>query len=146
MPLRAEQVGSLLRPQDLLAARASFLDGRIDLTELRSAEDTAIREAVARQREIGLDVYADGEMRRACGRSCATACRGSSARASLTSSSTHPSTPTISTRSIARRCGNQAATRMRNLKPPSPATTPRSRAFLARASRWPFMYAEATAA
>ncbi|HYX11526.1 MAG TPA: hypothetical protein VE817_06075, partial [Candidatus Acidoferrum sp.] len=65
MALRAEQVGSLLRPQDLLAARASFLDRQIDLAELRSAEDTAIREAVARQREIGLDVYADGEMRRA---------------------------------------------------------------------------------
>jgi 5-methyltetrahydropteroyltriglutamate--homocysteine methyltransferase len=65
MGLRAEQVGSLLRPHDLLAARATFVDGRIDLAELRSAEDTAIREAVARQREIGLDVYADGEMRRA---------------------------------------------------------------------------------
>jgi 5-methyltetrahydropteroyltriglutamate--homocysteine methyltransferase len=65
MPLRAEQIGSLLRPHDLLAARALFVDGRIDLAGLRSAEDSAIRDAVARQREIGLDVYADGEMRRA---------------------------------------------------------------------------------
>src|SRR5712671_5527666 len=65
MSLRAEQVGSLLRPPDLLAARASFAEGHIDLAELRSAEDTAIRAAVARQREIGMDVFADGEMRRA---------------------------------------------------------------------------------
>jgi 5-methyltetrahydropteroyltriglutamate--homocysteine methyltransferase len=65
MPLRAEQVGSLLRPPDLLAARAAFADGRIELAELRAAEDAAIREAVGRQREIGLDIYADGEMRRA---------------------------------------------------------------------------------
>ncbi len=65
MPLRAEQVGSLLRPPDLLAARASFVGARIDLSELRSTEDGAIRSAVARQREIGIDVFADGEMRRA---------------------------------------------------------------------------------
>ena len=65
MSLRAEQVGSLLRPPELLAARASFAAGQIGLTELRSTEDAAIRAAVARQSEIGLDVYSDGEMRRA---------------------------------------------------------------------------------
>ena len=64
MPLRAEQVGSLLRPPDLLAARAAYADGRIELAGLRSREDAAIRQAVARQREIGIDVYADGELRR----------------------------------------------------------------------------------
>jgi 5-methyltetrahydropteroyltriglutamate--homocysteine methyltransferase len=63
-PIRAEQVGSLLRPPTLLAARAAFADGRLDLSSLRSIEDEAIRAAVARQREIGLDVLADGEMRR----------------------------------------------------------------------------------
>src|SRR5215510_6087016 len=64
MSLRAEQVGSLLRPAALLAARSAFADGRLDLTSLRAKEDEAIRAAVARQREIGLDVLADGEMRR----------------------------------------------------------------------------------
>jgi 5-methyltetrahydropteroyltriglutamate--homocysteine methyltransferase len=64
MSLRAEQVGSLLRPAALLAARSAFADGRLDLTSLRTKEDEAIRAAVARQREIGLDVFADGEMRR----------------------------------------------------------------------------------
>jgi 5-methyltetrahydropteroyltriglutamate--homocysteine methyltransferase len=65
MSFRAEQVGSLLRPPDLLAARASFGEGRLNLAGLRSAEDTAIRAAVARQRDIGIDIYSDGEMRRA---------------------------------------------------------------------------------
>jgi len=64
MPPRAEQVGSLLRPPELLAARAAFADGRLDLPSLRATEDAAIRAAVSRQREIGLDVLADGEMRR----------------------------------------------------------------------------------
>ena len=64
MPLRAEQVGSLLRPPELLATRAAYAAGRIDLNALRSVEDAAIRKAVERQREIGIDVYADGELRR----------------------------------------------------------------------------------
>src|SRR3954447_18523788 len=64
-PLRAEQVGSLLRPSELLEARSAFADQRIDVAELRAREDAAIRDAVIRQRDIGLDVYADGEMRRA---------------------------------------------------------------------------------
>jgi 5-methyltetrahydropteroyltriglutamate--homocysteine methyltransferase len=64
MALRAEQVGSLLRPPALLAARSAFTDGRLDLSSLRAKEDEAIRAAVSRQREIGLDVIADGEMRR----------------------------------------------------------------------------------
>ncbi len=62
--LRAEQVGSLLRPPDLLSARAAHADGAIDLAALRAKEDEAIRAAVARQRDIGMDVFADGEMRR----------------------------------------------------------------------------------
>jgi 5-methyltetrahydropteroyltriglutamate--homocysteine methyltransferase len=64
-PLRAEQVGSLLRPPDLLAARAAHAEGRIDLPALRSREDVAIRDAVQRQQDAGVDVYVDGEMRRA---------------------------------------------------------------------------------
>jgi 5-methyltetrahydropteroyltriglutamate--homocysteine methyltransferase len=62
--LRAEQVGSLLRPPDLLAARQAFADGALHLAALRAKEDASIRAAVARQRDIGLDVVADGEMRR----------------------------------------------------------------------------------
>jgi 5-methyltetrahydropteroyltriglutamate--homocysteine methyltransferase len=64
MSLRAEQVGSLLRPPDLLAARAAYAEGRLDPAGLRAKEDNAIKAAVFRQRDIGLDVVADGEMRR----------------------------------------------------------------------------------
>ena len=46
MRLRAEQVGSLLRPPDLLAARAAHADGVIGLATLRAKEDEAIRAAV----------------------------------------------------------------------------------------------------
>jgi 5-methyltetrahydropteroyltriglutamate--homocysteine methyltransferase len=65
MRLRAEQVGSLLRSPALLAARATYAQGAITLDALRAEEDAAIRHAVARQQEIGLDVFSDGEMRRA---------------------------------------------------------------------------------
>ncbi|HVZ21027.1 MAG TPA: hypothetical protein VG871_08195 [Vicinamibacterales bacterium] len=62
--MRADQVGSLLRPADLLAARRAYADSQIDLVVLRAKEDDSIRTAVARQRNIGLDVLSDGEMRR----------------------------------------------------------------------------------
>ena len=58
MRYRAEQVGSLLRPSELLRARASQ-------TELRDLEDRCIKQALDKQRELGLDVFTDGEMRRA---------------------------------------------------------------------------------
>jgi 5-methyltetrahydropteroyltriglutamate--homocysteine methyltransferase len=61
---RAEQVGSLLRPPDLLAARAARAEGRLGPDALRAAEDEAILGALALQREVGLDVYSDGEFRR----------------------------------------------------------------------------------
>src|ERR1700679_3834447 len=62
---RAEQVGSLLRPPELLAARAAHAAGQIPLDELRRVEDQAILAALEKQRSIGLDVLSDGEMRRA---------------------------------------------------------------------------------
>jgi len=73
-PARAEIVGSLLRPPALRDAidavyepghRALLAEERAkDLTALRRAEDDAIREAVARQIDLGLDVVSDGEFRR----------------------------------------------------------------------------------
>jgi len=63
-PYRAEQVGSLLRPPELLEARASYAQGRIQLEELRSLEDRAILQALEKQRQVGLDIYTDGELRR----------------------------------------------------------------------------------
>jgi 5-methyltetrahydropteroyltriglutamate--homocysteine methyltransferase len=63
-PFRAEHVGSLLRPSELLAARVSHAEGKISDSELRAIEDRAILAALGRQRAAGLDVYTDGEMRR----------------------------------------------------------------------------------
>jgi 5-methyltetrahydropteroyltriglutamate--homocysteine methyltransferase len=64
-PFRADHVGSLLRPPGLLRARDDFAAGKITAGELRSAEDEAIREAVAMQQEVGLQSVTDGEFRRA---------------------------------------------------------------------------------
>jgi 5-methyltetrahydropteroyltriglutamate--homocysteine methyltransferase len=64
-PFRADHVGSLLRPPALLKAREEHAAGRIDDEELRAAEDEAIREAVALQRDVGLRSATDGEFRRA---------------------------------------------------------------------------------
>ncbi len=61
---RADQVGSLLRPPELLAARAAHADGRLAADALREVEDQAILGALARQREVGVDVLTDGEYRR----------------------------------------------------------------------------------
>src|SRR6185312_8760883 len=63
-PCRAEHVGSLLRPPELLAARAAHQAGRLSAADLRAVEDNAIGEAIALQREVGLQGVTDGEMRR----------------------------------------------------------------------------------
>jgi 5-methyltetrahydropteroyltriglutamate--homocysteine methyltransferase len=64
-PFRADHVGSLLRPPQLLQAREDAKEGRIDAAELRSIEDDAIREVVRQQEEVGLRSATDGEFRRA---------------------------------------------------------------------------------
>src|SRR5215472_12425289 len=64
-PFRADHVGSLLRPANLLAARADFAAGTIDAAQLRAIEDAAIAEAVAMQSDVGLQSATDGEFRRA---------------------------------------------------------------------------------
>jgi 5-methyltetrahydropteroyltriglutamate--homocysteine methyltransferase len=64
-PFRADHVGSLLRPASLLAARDDFAAGRIEAGQLRELEDAAIADAVAMQRDTGLQSATDGEFRRA---------------------------------------------------------------------------------
>jgi 5-methyltetrahydropteroyltriglutamate--homocysteine methyltransferase len=64
-PFRADHVGSLLRPPELLRAREDHAAGRIDGDELRAAEDAAIRDVVKLQRDVGLRTVTDGEFRRA---------------------------------------------------------------------------------
>ena len=63
-PFRADHVGSLLRPAELLRARDDAAAGTIDAAELRAVEDEAIRDIVRMQEEIGLRGVTDGEFRR----------------------------------------------------------------------------------
>ena len=64
-PYRADHVGSLLRPPELLRAREEHAAGRLGAEELRAVEDEAIRDAVRLQEEVGLRSATDGEFRRA---------------------------------------------------------------------------------
>ena len=64
-PFRADHVGSLLRPPELLAARSDFEGGRIGADQLRAVEDDAVRDAVKLQHDAGLQSATDGEFRRA---------------------------------------------------------------------------------
>lgn len=63
-PFRADHVGSLLRPIELLQARDDHAAGRIDDAELRRVEDQAILDVIALQQEVGLRSATDGEFRR----------------------------------------------------------------------------------
>ena len=64
IPFRAEHIGSLLRPPELLKARAAHAAGELPLDRLRAAEDRAIVEVLEKQRLLGMDVVTDGELRR----------------------------------------------------------------------------------
>jgi 5-methyltetrahydropteroyltriglutamate--homocysteine methyltransferase len=63
-PFRADHVGSLLRPAELIQARQDAAAGTITAGELRAVEDDAIAAAVRRQQEVGLAAVTDGELRR----------------------------------------------------------------------------------
>jgi 5-methyltetrahydropteroyltriglutamate--homocysteine methyltransferase len=63
-PFRADQVGSLLRPDRLKEARTRFQNNEITNDQLRELEDEAIREVVRNQEAIGLQSITDGEFRR----------------------------------------------------------------------------------
>ena len=63
-PFRADHVGSLLRPKEVLQARDEFAKGEISAEQLAQVEDEAIRDAIRMQGEVGLKSATDGEMRR----------------------------------------------------------------------------------
>jgi 5-methyltetrahydropteroyltriglutamate--homocysteine methyltransferase len=63
-PYRADHVGSFLRPKALLDAREARRTGSIDDAALRAVEDTAIRDIVRFQQDLGLRGITDGEFRR----------------------------------------------------------------------------------
>src|SRR6185503_20862689 len=62
--LRADVVGSLLRPAVWREARAAFDEGRVDEPAFRRIEDDAVRDAIRFQEALGFEVVTDGEIRR----------------------------------------------------------------------------------
>lgn len=62
---RADQVGSLLRPKEILAARAKLPVNSQDTSSLRPLEDRYIADVVRKQLKAGLRSVTDGEFRRA---------------------------------------------------------------------------------
>lgn len=62
--LRVDQIGSLLRPEDLKAAYARHARGEAPDEELRQAQDDAIRRVVGQQEARRYPIVTDGEYRR----------------------------------------------------------------------------------
>ena len=63
-PFRADQVGSLLRPAALKAAREARAKGEIGAAELKAVEDREIKDVIKKQEAAGLQSITDGEFRR----------------------------------------------------------------------------------
>ncbi|TFK56985.1 UROD/MetE-like protein [Heliocybe sulcata] len=63
-PFRADHIGSLKRPAELLTKRGEFDAGKCTAEDLKPFEDKAINDIVQMQREIGIKSVTDGEFRR----------------------------------------------------------------------------------
>ena len=63
-PFRADHVGSLLRPPELLRAREEHKENEISAADLHAIENRCIRSVIKMQEEIGLEGITDGEYRR----------------------------------------------------------------------------------
>ena len=63
-PFRAEHVGSLKRPDDLLMKRKELENGKTKQEELIKSEDAAIKDIVEEQIKLGFHAISDGEYRR----------------------------------------------------------------------------------
>ena len=63
-PFRADHVGSLLRPQILRQAFRQHASQEVDDAGFKKLQDQCIREVVALQESVGLQVVTDGEFRR----------------------------------------------------------------------------------
>lgn len=65
-PFRAEHMGSLLRPDNLLEVRAKIRDAGISEREagLPAVEEEAVRDVVQMQRDLGLKAVSSGEYNR----------------------------------------------------------------------------------
>ncbi len=62
--LLTTSVGSLPKPDYLLAARGQARKGQITAAQLKELEERATREWIAKQEELGIDIIVDGEQYR----------------------------------------------------------------------------------
>jgi methionine synthase II (cobalamin-independent) len=62
-PFRAEHLGSLLRPKELLEARAAFEKNELSQEKVTKAEDEAVNAVVKVQLDAGFRAISDGEYR-----------------------------------------------------------------------------------
>jgi methionine synthase II (cobalamin-independent) len=62
-PFRAEHLGSLLRPKELLQKRALFEKNELSQVECTGAEDEAVNKVVKVQVASGFRAVSDGEYR-----------------------------------------------------------------------------------
>jgi methionine synthase II (cobalamin-independent) len=63
-PFRAEHLGSLLRPEELLNKRHEVEEGKLTDADLKPYEDKAVDGIVKEQLELGYKCLTDGEYRR----------------------------------------------------------------------------------
>jgi 5-methyltetrahydropteroyltriglutamate--homocysteine methyltransferase len=63
-PFRADHVGSLIRPDPLIAARERAEKGELSEQQLRPIQQAAIREVVRLQEDLGFRLVTDGEYNR----------------------------------------------------------------------------------
>ena len=63
-PFRADHVGSLIRPEALVAAREAKAKGEMSDAELKRIQQAAIRDVVKMQEDLGLHSVTDGEYNR----------------------------------------------------------------------------------
>ncbi|KAF7716861.1 Cobalamin-independent methionine synthase [Penicillium ucsense] len=63
-PFRAEHLGSLLRPQNLLEKKTASEKGEIPESALKTVEDQEVQNIVATQLKLGYHAVSDGEYRR----------------------------------------------------------------------------------
>src|SRR5579872_5400578 len=63
-PFRADHVGSLIRPEALIRARAAAEKGELSAAELASIQRQAIGDVVRMQEDLGFRLVTDGEYNR----------------------------------------------------------------------------------
>lgn len=63
-PFRAEHLGSLLRPKELLTTKTAFEQGQVPESQLTAIENREIKAIVETQLNLGFSAASDGEYRR----------------------------------------------------------------------------------